>query len=170
MGTSERKLEQARQEALGPFCQVLAKREHERHCEDVLQRNWLHLPFGMSSSDKADAGVEIQSAIAKLPVGASRSEIEAARDRVVSRVKREQEEQERIDALVNGGLREIHPYVQTLVEKDRLQLEDGETTYSLAEDLKEAVRELLEDELDGRESQEALKKLVHELVREELGI
>ena len=149
--------------------QVIAKRVHKWLCDDVLSWVSFKLPFGMSSSDQKEALAEVRAAIAKLPVGASQSDMEAARDRVVSWVKKDYEAQKRIDALVERGVGEIYPYVKALVEKDRMELDDDETVYSLAESLKKAVREGLEDELEANESQDGLKKLVHALIREELG-
>jgi hypothetical protein len=94
--------------------------------------------------------------------------MEAARDRVADRIKKEHEQERRIEALVDGGLRETQPYVQRLVDSDRVELERGETVYSVAESFREAVRRGLREDLDGTESAEDVKLLVQGIVRQEL--
>jgi hypothetical protein len=168
--TTQRKLEQARDEAFAPFRLVLAKREHERRRENLLFWVSLRLPSGLSSSDREKAIEEIRAAVAKLPVGSAEHDMEAARDRVVDGIRKKHEEQARIGTLIERGLREVHPYIQRLVQKGLLELEHRETAYSVAETLKKEVREALEDELEGTETEEDVKKLVYEIVRDEFDL
>jgi len=167
INTSQRGLEQAQKEALAPFRQVLAKREHLQLIENVLRWVSYELPSGMSSSDQKEAVEEIRAAVAKLPVGTSQREVEAAKDRAVDKIQKEHDEHQRIKAIIERGLREIQPYVQRLVERRRLELELMETTFSVARILEEPVRQELEAELDGSETDEDVRKLVHEIVRDE---
>ena len=168
MHTSPLRLEQARDAELPPFYQVLKKREHDRLCENVLQWASFKLPYGLSSSDSKGALDEMRMAVTKLPIGTPQREMEAARDRVVDRIKKEHERQERIATLIAGGLREVHPYVQRLVDSGRVELERGETVYSVAESFKEAVRQGLKEDLNGTESAEDVKRFAQKTVREEL--
>ena len=82
-------------------------------------------------------------------------------------IKKKHEKKKRIGRLIEGGLREVYPYIHRLVQKGTLELEHLETAYSVAESLKKPVREALEDELEGPETEEDVKKLVHEIVRDE---
>ena len=168
--TSPQKLEKVREEALAPFRPRLAQREHERRLQRVLYSISGSLPWNMYGSDRQEALAEIEAAVKKLPVGTSEQDMAGTRDRVLNRIKKEHETTKRLKALIERGLSEIAPYIRTLVQKGDLELELGETSYSVAEELKPAVREALEDELDGTETDEALNKLVHEIVDEEFDL
>jgi excisionase family DNA binding protein len=168
-GTSERRLEQARDEALLPFRKLLAKKEHEQLREGVLR--WVPRQLqGIPNSDQAEAMTEIKAAVARLPVGTSRYDMEKVSDRIVERVKNEHEKHCRVTALAERGVLEVHSYVCRLLAKGRLELENGETAYGLAEDLRQAVQETLADELEGDETVEQVNNIVRQIVREELGI
>jgi predicted site-specific integrase-resolvase len=169
VNTPQRKLEQVRDEALLPFRQLLAKRQHEHRIEYILRLAPYRLPSRMSSADQKEALEEVRRAVAKLPIGASQHDMEVAKDRVVNRIRQEQEQEKRFAALVDCGIREVYPYVQRLVRRGLVELEDRETAFSIAADLKDVVRETL-DELDGIETEEEVKKLVHDVVSEELDI
>ena len=168
VGASAHRLEQARDGELLPFHQLLQKREHARICENVLLYASYKLPYSLSSSASKSALDEMRAAVTKLPIGTPQREMEAARDRVADRIKKEHEQERRIEALVDGGLRETQPYVQRLVDSDRVELERGETVYSVAESFREAVRRGLREDLDGTESAEDVKLLVQGIVRQEL--
>jgi len=124
----------------------------------------------MSSFDQKQALEEIRLALNRLPVGTAEADMEAIRNRIVEKFKTSYEKQRRVAKLIQCGVREIYPYVRTLVEKGRLELENRETSYAVAESLKKSVSEALEDELEGTESDEDVKCFVHEVVREELDI
>ncbi|MGA2185132.1 MAG: hypothetical protein ABSH47_19105 [Bryobacteraceae bacterium] len=166
--TSARRLEQARDTELLPFHQVLQKREHDRRCENVLRLAVYKLPYGISTADSKKALAEMQATVTRLPVGTPEREMEGARDRIADRIRKKQERQRRIEALIEDGLREIHPYVQRLVDSGRVELERGETAYSVAESFRNPVRQSLREELEGTEGGEDLKRLVQRIVREEL--
>jgi hypothetical protein len=168
--TSARRLEQARDAELVPFHQILKKREHDRLCESVLQWASHKLPYRMSSSDSKNALETMRTAVTMLPIGTPACEMEAARDRVADRIKQEHERQRRIETLIEGGLREIYPYVQRLVDCGRVELERGETVYSVVEGFKEVIRQGLKEDLKGAESAEDVKRLAQESVREELDL
>jgi hypothetical protein len=166
--TSGRLLEQARDTALLPFQQVLRQREHDRRREDVLRWASYELPYGISTSESKKALDEMRAAVTRLPVGTPEREMEAARDRIADRIRKEHEQQRQINLLVESGLLETQPYLQRLIDSGRVELKRGETTYSAAESFRDAVRQGLRKELDGTESGEDVRRLVQRIVREEL--
>ena len=85
---------------------------------------------------------------------------------MVDGIREKHEEQTRIDSMIERGLREAYFYVQELVQAGGLELDPLETVYSVAESLKQAVREALVDELEGTETEEHVKKLVQETIRD----
>lgn len=170
VGTSQRRLEETRNVVLVPFNQVLKKREHERICEDVLLYASFKLPWSLSSEESKSALNEMRVAVARLPIGTTQREMEQARDRVVERISKEKDTQKRIAGLIEDGVREVYPYVQKLVDGGRVELDPGETTYSVAEGFKTAVRNGLKEELEANDTSDEAKKLAQRIVRDELGM
>ena len=118
----------------------LRRAQDEKVREDVLDWFTLRLPPGMSQEDQSEALAEARAKIARLPVGTPQREIEKARDRVIAEYKDEQGRKDAKERLIEAGLAEI--YVQRL-ERD---WEFDQSTWSLTEDLKPAIREALEEE------------------------
>ena len=166
VGTSRREMERTRDRALEPIRGRTAARLDEKMREDVLFLFSWSLPAGMSQEDQAKALAEARAEIAELPVGTPRAEIEKARDRVIAEYKQEQDRKEAKERLIEAGLGEIYGHVQRL-EQD---WEFDKSAWSLAEELKPAIREALEEELEGDESKEEVVKRVRRLVRQELDL
>src|SRR5262249_4183198 len=113
---------------------------------------------------------EMRATVTKLPIGTSQREMEQARDRVAERITKEKEAEKRRASLIEDGVREVYPYLQRLVDSGRVELEPGETTYSVAESFKNAVRNGLKEELQAGDMAEEAKKLAQRIVRDELDI
>jgi hypothetical protein len=120
----------------------------------------------MSQEEKAEALAEARQEIAKLPAGTPECEIEKARDGVIAEYNEEHERKEAKERLVEAGLGEIYGYVQRLEQEWRFD----KSTWSLSEELKPAIREALEEELEGDEPREEVVKRVRCLVRQELDL
>ncbi|MGB9454975.1 MAG: hypothetical protein WCB12_02965 [Bryobacteraceae bacterium] len=165
-GASRREMEKARDRALELIRGRIAARLDAKMREDVLDSCRWRLPFGMSPEDKAEALAEAREEIAELPAGAPRGEIEKACDRVVAQYKEEQDRKEAMERLIEAGLGEIYGYVQRLEQKWKFD----KSTWSLSEELKPAIREALEEELEGDESTQAVVTRVRRLVRQELDL
>ena len=106
----------------------------------------------------------VRIAIEKLPLGASRDEIEKTRDAALELFLRAREAKYRKVKLLDEALREILPYLEQLSR----EWEFDTTTQAVAEDLKEPIRKQLEKMLVGDEPAAEVKKRVHRLVRQEL--
>jgi hypothetical protein len=166
VGTSRREMERTRDRALEPIRGRITARQEAIMREDVLYLFTWSLPSGMSREDQAEALAGARAEIAKLPAGAPKGEIEKARDRVVAEYKEEHERKEAKERLIEAGLGEIYGYVQRL-EQDWVF---DKSTWSLTEELKPAIREALEEELEGDEPREEVLKLLRDLVRQELDL
>jgi hypothetical protein len=165
-----RELEVVRDNALTPFRFSLAKREHKECRERLIANVSLAFSLVMSNTERESALQEVRDAIASLPVGASEQEMKAARDRVSAEIWKKRERKSKISMIIERGLREICPYVQKLVQTGRLELERLETVSSVAESLKNTVRQGLENDLDGAETEEDVKRIVREIIRDEFDI
>jgi hypothetical protein len=163
---SRREMERTRDRALEPIRGRIAARQDQKMRGDVLDYFTLRLPSGMSQEDQAEALAEARAEIAKLPAGTSKGEIEKARDGVIAECKEEHERREAKESLIQAGLAEIYGHVQRL-EQDWVF---DESTWSLTEKLKPAIREALEEELEGDEPREEVVKRVRRLVRQELDL
>jgi len=166
VGASRREMERTRDRALEPIRGRIAARLDEKMREGVLFLFTWSLPSGMSQEEKAEALAEAREEIAKLPAGTPKCEIEKARDGVIAEYKEEHERTEAKERLVEAGLGEMYGYVQGLGQK----WEFDQSTSSLCEELKPAIREALEEELEGDEPREEVVKRVRHLVREELDL
>lgn len=166
VGASRREMERTRDRALEPIRGRIAARLDEKMREDVLFLFTWGLPSGMSQEEKAEALAEAREEIAKLPAGTPKCEIEKARDGVIAEYKEEHERKEAKERLVEAGLGEIYGYLQRLEQK----WEFDQSTWSLSEELKPAIREALEEELEGDEPREEVVKRVRHLVRQELDL
>jgi len=166
VGASRREMERVRDRVLESIRGRIAARLNAKMREDVLDYLTWRLPSGMSQDDQAEALAEAREEIAKLPVGTPKGEIEKARDGVITEYKEEHERKEAKERLIEAGLGEIYGYVQRL-EQD---WEFDKSTWSLSEELKPAIREALEEELEGDEPREEVVKRVRRLVRQELDL
>jgi hypothetical protein len=166
VGASRREMERTRDRALEPIRGRITARLDEKMREDVLILFAWGLPSGMSQEEKAEALAEARQEIAKLPAGTPECEIEKARDGVIAEYNEEHERKEAKERLVEAGLGEIYGYVQRLEQEWRFD----KSTWSLSEELKPAIREALEEELEGDEPREEVVKRVRCLVRQELDL
>ena len=164
VGASERQLEAAAAEALEPIRATVAARQDRELRQELIR--WAGLPWGLSQEAQADALEEIQEALDALPPGTARAELEKARDRVVEQYRQEHEQQEKKERLIETGLQQIYPYLQKLEREG----EFDKSTWTLEQEIKQPIRERLEDELSGNEPEEQVRNRVRRLVREELGL
>jgi hypothetical protein len=161
---SDRDLERVREEALKPFRARIAIRQEQAVRKDVVSSTCFKLPYQLDQQERAAAVESVRIAIEKLPLGASRDEIEKTRDAALELFLRAREAKYRKVKLLDEALREILPYLEQLSR----EWEFDTTTQAVAEDLKEPIRKQLEKMLVGDEPAAEVKKRVHRLVRQEL--
>jgi hypothetical protein len=163
-----RQAEQAQQAAARLAEQAAERRQHEdqRARNDVADAYW-KLPWGLSGEVREKALAEIRKAIDALPAGTPGAELEQARDRIIERYRQAHERQEKVARLIDGGLRQIGPYIVVLEKKWRFI---GKSAAALEAELGQPVRTALESQLSGGETPEEVGRRVRQLVRRELDI
>jgi hypothetical protein len=152
--------------------------EHIARCRRCADSSWLDLrDLSWEERDRACADVRA-ALLSNLKPGCSEAEMQKVREREIARIQAERlkrraqekaekaakEKTEAKQRLVEYSLSELHFYVTDLIASGK-----SEKPPSMRE-LKGAIREDLEQELDGSESIEDVKKLMREMVREALGI
>ncbi|MBI3695329.1 MAG: hypothetical protein HY238_10905 [Acidobacteria bacterium] len=168
VGASRREMERERDGVLAPIqARIDTRRQREQdqaRRQDVLSEISWKLPWGLPEDEKQEALEAARKAIAKLPEGTARSELERVRDKAIQPFLDDHARREKKARLIEPGLREIYPYL--------LKLERGwefdKSAWTLDDELKPTIREALEEELEGDESAEQVAGLVRRLVREEL--
>jgi len=163
IGATATQMEAARDEALKPLCTAIAARV-EREVRQSVTAD-ASLPWGLSQEDRERALTEIRVNL-NAHTGAARPELEKIRDRICDRYRAEHDSQKQRRELIEAGLAQIYSYLLKLAD----DYEFDKSPWSLVQELKEPVREALEQALDGTESAEELAKLTRRLVREELDL
>jgi excisionase family DNA binding protein len=173
-GTPRHKLEQARENALRPFYDAVAKRREAeaRKMQDHASRerilscvSW-KFPYGLPDDERAKATEAVRAAIAALPEGTPERAMEDARDHAIQPILDAHARRKRTAPLVEAALREILPFVQRLEADWRFD----KSAAALEAELKPTIRQRLEGILVGSESSEDVGKTVRRLVRRELDI
>ena len=132
------------------------------------------LPWGSTDQDEARLHRKCEQILSELPENVSKIEarealqqaVREARVRVEERkeLKRRQEEKPR---LVQQGLAEVSYYLLKLNRAGEISNEEYRDSEFIAS-LKEAVKEELESELSGEEEVSEVKELVREIIDDEL--
>lgn len=161
LSASRRELEKARTTALAPIRATISARQRAELSRKVDFRfySW---PGKLRKRAEAD----ISEALNQLPATSSFSELERAREQVVARFQAIHERRERRSRLIDSGVRQIRPYVDKLTA----EYEFDADAYTIARDLEEPIREVLDEELRGDETDDQVAAIVRRSVREELDI
>ena len=189
-GTPQLRLEAARDQALAPFHEAVAEarrrqaeqearaREEQRHKQVVRQDQEMrksvissmsflgYFPLDLSAEERQKAVAFAQKIIDELPEGTGRHELEQSRDRAVAPFLAAHTQRKKKLAQIEGGLREIFPYLLQL--EDEWEFDKGR--WELERELKEPIHRQLAQELTGDEKLEDVQKRVRRLVREKLEI
>jgi hypothetical protein len=165
VGVSQRQMEQGRDTALEPIRAIIAARQDREMRAGILQ--WIEFRLiGFSEVLKQKAVAAVQEALNQFPAGTPRGELEKAKDGVIERYRHIHERHEQKGRLIDGGLRQIRPYLDKLTE----DWEFEKSTFEISRELKEPIQMFLERELDGSETEDRVSALVRRGVREELDI
>ncbi len=181
-GTPRRKLEQARDEALAPFRAAVERYEREqaqrvaeerRKQEDHATRqsiltwaSW-RLPYDFPDEHKEAALAAVPRAIAELPEGTPKPQLEQARDQALQPFLNAHAQRKRKAQLIEDGLRGILAYLLKLSQTWDF---GAKTPSTLEAEIRGQVRNQLLKQVSGTESPEEVEKLLHRLVRETVGI
>lgn len=178
-GASNRHITEAKEKALAPIsarvAERIASKEAQRRREQVLSSVSWNLPREISDEDEKAAIAEINEALNDLPANAPQQDMEKARDQVTDEYQQEyrqrarraekKAEQARNRAdLIQYGLAQIHPYAERMLRK--FDYNHGETAWSIDSRVRSEVRNTLEEELGGRESEQEVAKIVRQAMRE----
>ena len=144
IGTSRRELERARDVALEPLRKILAARQ-ERKMRGGLLQNLEFRFFRWPEKLQQQALAAIREALNKQPAGTSRSELEKIRDQVIEDFRRLYEQHEQKTRMIDSGLRQIRPYLDKL----SADWEFPKDTFTLARELEDPIRTVLERNLPG---------------------
>ncbi len=109
----------------------------------------------------------IHEALDRLPPNTPRSDLEKVRDQVIEHFRGVHQKNERKARLIESGLLQIFPYLEKLKEDWEF---DGKSTFQLAQELVRPIREFLEQELVGTETEDRVASLTRLGVRRKLGI
>lgn len=108
----------------------------------------------------------IREALSKQPAGTPRAQLEKTRDQVINHFRGLYEQQEQKTRLIDAALCQIRPYLDRLTAN----WEFDKSTFTLARELEHPIRALLEEELNGRETEEQVAAVMRRSVRAELDI
>jgi hypothetical protein len=162
-GSTDRQMEQAYETALVPFRRAVGARQDRAAREAVLRSANLTLSYsGLSQQAQAKASGEIRAVMNALPVGTAQREVQAAVEKIVTRVKDDRRREETKQGLIERGRREIMIALRKLNE----QWEFDTSLEVLERELIEPISRDLERELNGRETADEVANLVRQLVRE----
>ena len=162
VGASRRELEKARTTALAPIRAAIAARQRAALSQQVDYR-FYRWPDKLRKRAEAD----ISETLNQLPATSSHSELERTREQVIVRFQAIHERRERKSRLIDSGVRQIRPYVDKLTT----DYEFDADAYTIARDLEEPIREVLDEgELRGDETADQVAAIVRRAVREELDI
>ncbi len=112
-----------------------------------------------AKSDPTDADLLLE-----LLVQHRDSELDAAADGIIEQCKADHEREKNKQRLIEAGLQQVYGYIR----KFHKECDCGKSDYTLEREIKPAVRQALQEELDGGEDAEELARLTRRLVREEL--
>jgi hypothetical protein len=189
ISSTSRQVNTVRDQALIPVKARVAERiasqeaarrreESKRRRESVLWSISRSLPCGLSDEDKKAAVAELAEALDEQSPNASESDMEEVRDRIVEDYQREHEaEAKRAERkakrtrakaeLVRYGLSQVWTYAQKMLQE--FDYDRSETALGINSRVKDEVRKVLEDELDGRETEEEVARLVRRTMRQAEG-
>lgn len=164
ISASKPDLEEAQTTALEPVRAAIAVRLEKELRASLSQpdvRFWM-LPEHL----RTQATAALAEAFDGLPVGTPESELRDAKETVIERFQRTQNQQERKSRLIDWGLRQIPGYVDRLSRT--WEFEDSAATVSWK--LEKPIRAFLQERLRGNESEEQVAALVRRSVRDDLDI
>jgi hypothetical protein len=172
-----RQITESKEAALAPLAarvtERVAREDAEHRREQVLSGMSWRLPSQISDDDKESAIAEIKEALDDLPADASQREMEKARDEIVEsyrgayekKARRAQEKtaqaRKKTD-LVKFGLAQIRPYAEKMLRK--FDYGRGESVWSIESRVKTEVREVLQQELSGEESESEVAQIVRQVM------
>ena len=177
--TPDRQIERSRNKALEPLQARIRQRRAQEQQRDEEQRQeerrraaarqdeamrttilstveW-SLPWGMSDSDKKRARTELTEALATLPAGTPKCDLEKARDHVVERYKAK-------ERLIEDGVREVHSYAEKMLK--RYYGFERDTVWTIEQRVRSKVEEALHEELDGMEGPQFVIERVRKLMKD----
>jgi hypothetical protein len=183
---SHRQIAESREKALAPLsargAERIAREKAERRREEIQRQqkqalssiSWC-LPREISDDDEKTAVAEIREGLDELPTDASQRDIENVRDQIVEEYRRaykeksrraeKKAEQTRSKAeLIQYGLTQIHPYAERLIQE--FDGYDGETAWSIDSRVRSEVRNALQEELGGSETEAEVAGIVRQVMRE----
>ena len=158
-------------EAIEPVRQAIGKR-------NLTQRLiiWavLELPWSRTDSDERRIRRECAEILAELPDDVSEEDarealeegIQDSTEEIEERKARDERKRKKV-SLIQQGLSEVSSYLLRLRHEDAIPSEEYWDS-EFREDISEAVKHALEEELSGQESARDVKELVHEIIDTEL--
>lgn len=149
-------------EVLSPLCQRVNLRQDQALRRDVIQR--CSFPPGFPNAEVEPALRAVNVAIAQLPQGTPRHELEAARDCAVQPFLAAHEIRQNKAQHVESGVNEVSHCLLLLCIEGKFR----EDVFTVGAKLKDRIRKLLETQLTGNESPESVRELVMGLIRKEL--
>jgi hypothetical protein len=168
VGASTRQLEAARDTTIEPLRAKIRGREDKKMREGLLDFWGVYrLSYTVPAEEREFVIQKIRTAFSHLPEGTPRSDLEAARDRLIEQAKRDTEKRKAKTLIIDVGLREIGPYLRKL-QGEGWEFEDSLS--STESELNAPIRKELEEELTGEETADQVLKILRRLVREEMDI
>jgi hypothetical protein len=165
VGASVREMERARDLALQSIRAEIASRT-DRDMRAGLLRHITFRFLGWSQELQKQALHEIDSSFARHRAGTPQRDLEVVRDEIIERYKEMQRFLEAKRRLINDGLSKVRPYLDRLA----VDWEFTQSLYSLTQEVSEAIRPILEEELRGDEDLDDVERKVRRLVREHLDV
>lgn len=166
-------LKVAADEAVRPIRQAVEKR-----CLDERLTTWAvrELPWGCTDSDERRLRRECAEILEELPADISEAEAKEVLEEAIRQATQEIEERKARDSrrrqkavLIQQGIAEVSSYLSAL-RRDGVISSKEYWDSDFKQDLTEAVKDTLEEELSGEESTKELRELVQEIVDGELEV
>lgn len=171
LDTDEAEMRVTAQEAIQPLCAAIEKRLLDERLIDWAARE---LPWSRNERDEAHLRRGCAEILAGLPADASEEEAKEALESTISEAGQRIEEREkhkqreaRKASLIREGVSEVFHYLLVLKQDGEISSEEL-WDFDLRADIEEVVREELESELSGKESNADVKDMVRDIVDEEL--
>src|SRR5262249_13983523 len=152
-------IEATQDEAIGAIQTAIADRKDEEMRTGIITR--MDLPWNMSPDNRQAAIRAAREAIEQLPRGIDRREVEEVCEQIARTLTEAHEKQEHKEHLIHRAQQKIFPFLLELSD----DLDFDAPLSSVERDLQGPIREALDDELDGTESDVEVARLVRRLVR-----
>ena len=164
VGCSAQQIQAVMLEVLSPLCQHIDLRQYQALRQDVIR--CCSFPWGFSNAEKEQALRAVQAAIADLPQGAPRHQLEQVRDQAIAPFLAALEIRQKKADLVEKGVSAIS-FCLTLLRIEGKPIVDV-SAFTII--IRERIRALLERQLTGNETPVQVRELVDGLVRQTLGL